>query len=162
MRGSERSQESRSREEKGNSFRFLSFAIPPFSFHFPPLLQNLMGGSKEGKVTWLSSPTGSAFISFTLSLTLKTRSIRPAANNFFFNLLLEQISWKCVASLILSIYIQPQESRRSFVIALVFRNSIMYLLVLFEATNYQILLMHININILITVWALEHDSLAAR
>lgn len=78
------------------------------------------------------------------------------------NLLLEQISWKCVASLILSIYIQPQESRRSFVIALVFRNSIMYLLVLFEATNYQILLMHININILITVWALEHDSLAAR
>lgn len=83
VRGSERSQESRSREEKGNSFRFLSFAIPPFSFHFPPLLQNLMGGSKEGKVTWLSSPTGSAFISFTLSLTLKTRSIRPAANNFF-------------------------------------------------------------------------------
>lgn len=38
----------------------------------------------------------------------------------------------------------------------------MYLLVLFEATNYQILLMYININILITVWALEHDSLAAR
>lgn len=52
-------------------------------FTSPPLLQNLMGGSKEGKVTWLSSPTGSAFISFTLSLTLKTRSIRPAANNFF-------------------------------------------------------------------------------
>lgn len=126
-----------------------------------PLLQNLMGGSKEGKVTWLSSPTGSAFISFTLSLTLKTRSTRPAGNNFL-NLFLEQMSWKCVASLILSIYIQPQESRRSFVIALVFRNSIMYLLVLFEATNYQILLMHININILITVWALEHDSLAAR
>lgn len=63
-----------------------------------PLLQNLMGGSKEGKVTWLSSPTGSTFISFTLSLTLKTRSIRPAANNFL-NLFLEQISCKCVASL---------------------------------------------------------------
>lgn len=63
-----------------SGFCHLPYHLSLFS---SPLLQNLMGGSKEGKVTWLSSPTGSAFISFTLSLTLKTRSIRPAANNFF-------------------------------------------------------------------------------
>lgn len=33
-------------------------------------------------------------------------------------------------------------------------------LLLFEGTNYQILLMHLNINVIITVWAPHRDSLA--
>lgn len=51
---------------------------------------------------------------------------------------------------------------RKFWLFALIPNSIMDLSVLFEATNYQILLMHININIIISVWALGDDSLAAR
>lgn len=79
VRGSERSQESRSRERrKGIVSGFhrspchlsLLTAPPPL----PPLTE-ADGGSEEGKVTWLSSPARLRCLSLlvTLSLTLQKR-----------------------------------------------------------------------------------------
>lgn len=61
VRGSERSQESRSR------LRFPSFDVPPFSCHrHPTSSHRSRWGSNEGWVTWQSSPAGSALFLFWL------------------------------------------------------------------------------------------------
>ena len=68
-RGSERSQESRSRERRKRVVSG-SHRLPCHLSLFTPPLAEADGGSVEGKVTWLSSPAVSLFISpYTLTHT---------------------------------------------------------------------------------------------
>lgn len=153
VRGSERSLESRNWERRRGIVSGFHY-LPCLLSHFTPPTYRSWWGSEEGKVTWLLScrPCWLSSLSFLLALTAEPASIMAAQHRFRKN------SSQCCsqltrsAFLFLLSYLSIIQAQRGC------RNLVTYLDAIwsFQLSNFANASQY---KIIISVWALDHDSL---